>query len=882
MTVAPVTHFLKAYRPTDYLIDQVDLQFDLWDDHTQVTAVLSVRRNPAVITQIGALTLNGEQLELITVSLDGQLLVADVDFQLSDSGLSIPTEASQFQLAIVTRIYPDKNTELQGLYQSSGIYCTQCEAEGFRRITYFLDRPDVMARYKVRISADRARYPVLLSNGNLNKSGESGDGRHWVEWVDPYPKPSYLFAMVAGDLSSIQDRFVTASGRTVDLFVYVEAHNIDKCDFAMQSLKKAMAWDEQVYGLEYDLDRYMIVAVDDFNMGAMENKGLNIFNSKFVLASPETATDTDYMGIESVVAHEYFHNWSGNRVTCRDWFQLSLKEGFTVFRDQQFSADMNSYGVKRIEEVNILRTHQFREDAGPLAHSVRPESYVEINNFYTVTVYNKGAELVRMLHHLLGRTGFRAGTDLYFNRHDGQAVTTDDFVQAMEDANGVDLSQFRRWYSLAGTPQLSVQKSFDASRKTYTLEITQSCQATPGQDEKQPFHIPIAMGLIDRQGNAIPLRLAGASGNAGTTTVLELKQARQVFEFVDVAAEPVPSLLRDFSAPVKVTVDLDDEDYCLLIAHDRDDFNRWDAAQQLAVKLLIVMVGEIQQGRTPVVMPRFIEAMGRVVDNPEIDPALAAQILTLPSEAYLSEFFEIIDPVAIHQARLQLRQQLAGQLEVGFNQAFLRSQDHGSYAVTPLAVGRRSLKNVALGYLMETPDMQGRQLCMQQFDAADNMTDVMSALGLLSQYDCPERDQALAQFHQRWQQESLVMDKWLSIQATSRLPDTLARVKALTGHAAFKLTNPNKVRALIGAFCQGNAVRFHAQNGEGYQFLGRYVAQLNEVNPQIAARLVTPLVQWRKYDPARQSLMRTELEAILAIPDVARDVYEVASKALAV
>lgn len=881
MSATPVTHYLKEYCPPNYLIERTGLEFDLGDAFTQVTAVMLLVRNPDVAVINTPLRLDGEQLELVSVALDGRLLVPDVDYELNEFCLTMPTMLDRFELTIITRIRPQHNTELQGLYLSSGSYCTQCEAEGFRRITYYLDRPDVMSVFTTRIIADVERYPVMLSNGNLIDSGSTGDGRHWTLWQDPFPKPSYLFALVAGQLSCIEDDFVTASGREVALYVYVEPHNITQCDYAMDALKRAMSWDEQVYGREYDLERYMIVAVDDFNMGAMENKGLNIFNSKYVLASPQTATDADYMGIESVVAHEYFHNWSGNRVTCRDWFQLSLKEGFTVFRDQQFSADMNCYGVQRIEDVNILRAHQFREDAGPLAHPVRPDSYEEINNFYTSTVYNKGAEVIRMMYQILGARDFRRGCDLYFTRHDGCAVTTDDFVQALEDASGVDFTQFKRWYSQAGTPELTVKRHYDADLRQLILDFEQTCPATPGQAEKLPFHIPVCIGLLDAHGNAMPVQLHDMAGQPATSShVVELTEATQRVVLVNVPSEPVPSLLRDFSAPVKLTTDLSDEEYCLLLAHDEDEFNRWDAGQQLAVKLLMSMVDDIQQDRAPRVMSRYVQAMRQVLEDDAIDPALAALILTLPSEAYLSEFQAVIDPLAIHQARRQLRIHLARELAETLWQVFERCHDQGRYQMTPFAIGQRSLRNVCLGYLMETGQQDAVAACKHQFDSATNMTDVIAALGVFAQHDGQEREQTLALFFERWQHEALVMDKWFSIQATSRLPDTLERVKQLQHNPVFKMTNPNKVRALIGGFCSANPANFHRADGAGYRYLGESVRELDAVNPQIAARLVVPLVQWKRYDTTRQQLMRNELEGILGMDGISRDVHEIITKSL--
>ncbi len=654
MSETPQTIRLADYRPPAYAIDHVDLHFALDPETTRVTSRLKIRR----LREGEPLRLDGHYLELISVAVDGRPLETG-EYQRDNHSLTLADLPDACELEIITDIHPAANTSLGGLYTSGGNFCTQCEAEEFRKITHYLDRPDVMARFTTTLVADKAGYPVLLSNGNLIASGELDDGRHWAKWEDPFPKPSYLFALVAGDLARIEDTFTTMSGRRVDLHIYVQHHNIDKCEHAMRSLQKAMRWDEETYGREYDLDLYMIVAVDDFNMGAMENKGLNVFNSRYVLARPDTATDADYLGIESVIAHEYFHNWSGNRVTCRDWFQLSLKEGFTVFRDQEFSADMNSRGVQRIQDVNVLRTHQFREDAGPMAHPVRPDSYVEINNFYTVTVYNKGAEVVRMLAHLVGSEGFRKGTDLYFERHDGQAVTTDDFVRAIEDANNADFSQFRLWYSQAGTPQLKVSHRHDTGQQTLTLNITQTCAPTPGQSKKQPFHIPLTVGLLNAESNDLPLCLEGEGVPGTTTRVLHLREATQSFTFTDVPAGTVPSLLRGFSAPVKLEDDLGDEQRYFLMAHDSDPFSRWEAGQKMAVKTLMGLVDDIHAGRPLQLDEAFSDAFARTLADDRLDPAFAALALGLPTENYLAEFIQPIGPQAIHEARDFLRRALA-------------------------------------------------------------------------------------------------------------------------------------------------------------------------------------------------------------------------------
>ncbi len=876
----PETVYLRDYTPPDYLVDRVFLRFELGEEATLVRSRLRLRRNPAVTAAASRpLLLDGQDLELLTLRLNGVEL-SSADYRSDDTRLEVAGVPEYFELDVVTRIYPHKNTALEGLYQSGGNFCTQCEAEGFRKITYFLDRPDVMASYTTTIVADKTRYPVLLSNGNLVDSGELDQGRHWATWNDPFKKPSYLFALVAGHLAYVEDVFVTCSGRTVTLRIYVEPENLDQCEHAMRSLKQAMAWDEAVFGREYDLDIYMIVAVGDFNMGAMENKGLNIFNTKFVLAKPEAATDIDYQGIESVIAHEYFHNWTGNRVTCRDWFQLSLKEGLTVFRDQQFSADMGSAGVKRISDVRILRASQFSQDAGPMAHPVRPQSYMEINNFYTVTVYNKGAEVVRMIYNLLGQQGFRRGMDLYFERHDGQAVTTDDFVNAMEGASGIDLGQFRRWYDQAGTPELACEGVYDPAQRTYTLKLSQSCPPTPGQEAKEPFHIPVAVGLLDDAGNDLPLRLEDELEPGATTRMLELREPEAVFRFVDVPTAPVPSPLRGFSAPVKLRMDWRDEELEFRLAHDSDDFNRWEAGQMLATRLILRLVQEREQAIGWQRPEPFCEAFARVIGATGVDAALRTEVLTLPSESYLAEQMARVDVDGIHEARNFVRRALAQRLREDWFVLYQTHADTGTYRIDTEAIGRRRLKNRALEMLMQLnePDILG--LCLEQFRQARNMTDELAALGLLANTDCPERSDALAAFHRRWRHEPLVVDKWFALQATSRLPGTLGEVQALVHHPDFHMENPNKVRALIGSFCQANPVRFHAADGSGYRFVADHVLMLNGFNPQIAARLLSALTRWRKFDEARQGLMRAQLERILAEPSLSPDVYEIASKTL--
>jgi aminopeptidase N len=872
------TIYLKEYRPPEYLVDQVALEFDLQQQRTVVSSHLQVRRNPASEVNSTELVLDGENLKLLTITLDGRELHQG-EFEIDDHSLTIPGVAERFTLSVQVEINPQENTALEGLYQSGEIYCTQCEAEGFRRITYCLDRPDVMSRFSTTIIADKRSNPVLLSNGNCVEQQDLEDGRHRVRWEDPFPKPCYLFALVAGDLKYQQDSYTTSSGRRVDLRIYVEAENIDKCDHAMASLKRAMAWDETRYGREYDLDIFMIVAVNDFNMGAMENKGLNIFNSKYILAKPNTATDRDFQNIEGVIAHEYFHNWTGNRITCRDWFQLSLKEGLTVFRDQEFSADMGSPGVKRINDVLLLRSHQFAEDAGPMAHPVRPESYIEINNFYTVTVYEKGAEVVRMQANLLGREAYRKATDLYFKRHDGQAVTTDDFIQCMEDASGRDLQQFRLWYSQSGTPSVSVEAEYNESNRVYQLTISQETPETPGQKQKRPFHIPIAIALMDSDGKLLPLKQRAGDPAGLKQQVLELTQASETFHFFDIPKRPIPSLLRGFSAPVKLEHDYSDEDLMFLMAKESDDFNRWDAAQTLARRILLNLVMAAQQGERFLFDDGFVTACRQALTDNSADMALLSEILSLPSESTIGDQMEWVDVEAIHQARQWLKRTLAQQLRHDLLRVYQKNQT-GKYEITAASIGRRKLKNLALNYLMSLEEPEMDELCMGQFESADNMTDVMSALSCLVDRDIPARDVALKRFETQWRDDPLVMDKWFAVQASSKLPGTLLQVKELMDHPAFSIRNPNKVRSLIGTFCS-NLTAFHGAEGSGYRFLAGQVIALDSLNPQIAARLLRMMSRWRRYDESRQKLMRQAFARILAQSDISKDVFEIASKSVA-
>lgn len=883
-TEQPKVIHLKDYQAPEYLIDETHLTFELYEDRTLVHAQLVMRRNPEAGTGLPPLHLHGQDLELMSLSLNDRQLGLG-DYEIAGESLTLQPESAAFTLDSTVVIHPESNTALEGLYKSGSMFCTQCEAEGFRKITYYLDRPDVMSKFTTTVSAEKHAYPILLSNGNPIASGEEDDGRHWATWEDPFKKPAYLFALVAGDLWCVEDSFTTMSGRDVALRIYVEPENIDKCQHAMDSLKKSMKWDEEAYGREYDLDIFMIVAVNDFNMGAMENKGLNIFNSSAVLARAETATDAAHQRVEAIVAHEYFHNWTGNRVTCRDWFQLSLKEGFTVFRDAQFSSDMNSETVKRVEDVSYLRTHQFAEDAGPMAHSVRPESFIEISNFYTLTVYEKGAEVVRMIQTLLGEEGFRKGSDLYFERHDGQAVTVDDFVKAMEDANGADLTQFKRWYSQAGTPRLAVSEQYDATAKTYSLTFRQSCPPTPGQSEKLAFVIPVSLGLLDGQGNEIALRLQGEEAPVGTTRVLAVDQPEQTFTFVNVPEQPLPSLLRGFSAPVKLEFPYSRDQLMFLMQHDSDGFNRWEAGQQLSVQVLQEMIGQHQRGETLQLDQRLVAALRSLLEDESLDPAMVAEMLSLPSEAYLTEISEVADVDAIHAARDFAREGIATAL---FDLLWKRYQANRElsrqtpYVAEASHFARRALQNIALSYLMLSGQSEVVSACVEQYEQADNMTERLTALAVLVNSGCEaERDKALEAFADHFKDNPLVMDQWFSVQAGNTQPGGLERVQQLMQHPAFTLKNPNKVRALIGAFANQNLVNFHRADGAGYRFLADQIIVLNTLNPQIASRLLAPLTRWRKYDAGRQGLMKGELERILASGELSSDVYEVVSKSLA-
>ena len=874
-TDQPVPVLRRDYRPAPYRITRTELEFHLDETATRVHATIHVERQSDAG---GPLVLDGEHLKLLDIKLDGRPLDPTA-FEVTPSTLVIKNPpATRFRIDTSVEINPAANTALSGLYMSDGMFCTQCESEGFRRITYAYDRPDNMSVYNVRMIADRARFPVLLSNGNASGYTTLPGGRHMAEWDDPFPKPSYLFALVAGDLAQADDTFVTRSGRRVRLGIYVTHGNEDKIDFAMGALKRAMKWDEDAFGREYDLDVFNIVAVSAFNFGAMENKGLNIFNDKLVLARPDTATDTDYDLIEAVIGHEYFHNWSGNRVTCRDWFQLSLKEGFTVFRDQAFSADMRSAAVERIGDVRTLRLRQFQEDAGPLAHPIRPDQYLTIDNFYTATVYDKGAEIVRMLKTMLGADGFRKGSDLYFARHDGTAATCDDFVKAMEDATGADLSQFRLWYSQAGTPVIEGSGTYDATAATYQLTLKQTVPDTPGQTGKKPMHIPVTVGLVGRKSGAD--LAASIDGRNSPSHVLALTKAEQAFLFTGVTEEPIPSIGRGFSAPARFEMHLSPDDRAFLMARDSDPFNRWESGQKLATEVLIRMTGEARAGRKPASDPRFISAFGDLLADMRRDPAFTAMAAVLPTEMELAQGIEDADPDAIHVARETLRKELAATYQGKLHEIYASLKSNEPYAPDAASAGRRSLRNTCLRYLTSIDTPATRSLAFEHFRAADNMTDKVAALLCLADMGGSEGNQALESFYDQWKANPLVIDKWMTIQAQAASPDTLQRIRSLTTHPAFNVANPNRVRALVGAFVMGNQLRFHAADGSGYAFLADMVLQLDKVNPQVAARLCGAFETWRRFDQGRQALIRKQLSRIAATEGLSRNVSEIVARTL--
>ncbi|MCC3797976.1 aminopeptidase N [Vibrio parahaemolyticus] len=866
MSQAPQAKYRKDYQAPSHTITDIDLTFDLYDNDTIVTALSKVVQKGESTT----LELDGEGLELRSVKVNGEDWA---HHEVKEASLVLSDLPAEFELEIITKIDPEANTALEGLYKSGGAFCTQCEAEGFRRITYYLDRPDVLAKYTTKVIADKATYPYLLSNGNRIAQGEAENGRHWVQWQDPHPKPAYLFALVAGDFDVLRDKYTTMSGRNVDLEIFVDKGNLDRAGHAMTSLINSMKWDEERFGLEYDLDIYMIVAVDFFNMGAMENKGLNIFNSKFVLANDQTATDRDYLGIEAVIGHEYFHNWTGNRVTCRDWFQLSLKEGLTVFRDQEFSSDLGSRAVNRIDNVRIIRGPQFAEDASPMSHPIRPDKVIEMNNFYTLTVYEKGSEVIRMYHTLLGEEGFQKGMKLYFERHDGTAATCEDFVSAMEDATGVDLKQFRLWYSQSGTPTLRVNSEYNAEAKTYALTVEQFTEATQDQAEKQALHIPFDIELYDSKGQVIPLIINGESVH----NVLDIKQDKQTFVFENVAEQPVPSLLREFSAPVKLEYDYSDAELIFLMKHATNDFARWDASQMLLAKYIRQNVTNVQTGSEVQLSEDLIDAFRGVLLDENLEPAFIAQVFSLPSINEITGWYKQIDVDAVDTVLNSITVSLSAALEDELSATY-HTLKQAEYTIDHAAIGKRALRNQCLQFLAHTD--KGNTLVKAQYEAANNMTDTIAAMSAANSAQLECREELMADYSDKWKHDGLVMDKWFALQGTNPAEDALEKVKATMNHEAFSLKNPNRTRSLIGSFLAANPVRFHDKSGSGYQFAGEILRQLNDSNPQVASRMIDPMLKFRKYDEARQAMIRAELEKLKAMDNLAKDLFEKVTKAL--
>ncbi|EHR7290886.1 aminopeptidase N [Vibrio parahaemolyticus] len=866
MSQAPQAKYRKDYQAPSHTITDIDLTFDLYDNDTIVTALSKVVQKGESTT----LELDGEGLELRSVKVNGEDWA---HHEVKEASLVLSDLPAEFELEIITKIDPEANTALEGLYKSGGAFCTQCEAEGFRRITYYLDRPDVLAKYTTKVIADKATYPYLLSNGNRIAQGEAENGRHWVQWQDPHPKPAYLFALVAGDFDVLRDKYTTMSGRNVDLEIFVDKGNLDRAGHAMTSLINSMKWDEERFGLEYDLDIYMIVAVDFFNMGAMENKGLNIFNSKFVLANDQTATDRDYLGIEAVIGHEYFHNWTGNRVTCRDWFQLSLKEGLTVFRDQEFSSDLGSRAVNRIDNVRIIRGPQFAEDASPMSHPIRPDKVIEMNNFYTLTVYEKGSEVIRMYHTLLGEEGFQKGMKLYFERHDGTAATCEDFVSAMEDATGVDLKQFRLWYSQSGTPTLRVNSEYNAEAKTYALTVEQFTEATQDQAEKQALHIPFDIELYDSKGQIIPLTINGESVH----NVLDIKQDKQTFVFENVADQPVPSLLREFSAPVKLEYDYSDAELIFLMKHATNDFARWDASQMLLAKYIRQNVTNVQTGSEVQLSEDLIDAFRGVLLDENLEPAFIAQVFSLPSINEITGWYKQIDVDAVDTVLNSITVSLSAALEDELSATY-HTLKQAEYTIDHAAIGKRALRNQCLQFLAHTD--KGNTLVKAQYEAANNMTDTIAAMSAANSAQLECREELMADYSDKWKHDGLVMDKWFALQGTNPAEDALEKVKATMNHEAFSLKNPNRTRSLIGSFLAANPVRFHDKSGSGYQFAGEILRQLNDSNPQVASRMIDPLLKFRKYDEVRQAMIRAELEKLKAMDNLAKDLFEKVTKAL--
>jgi aminopeptidase N len=865
--MSPSTTYLKDYQPPHYFIEQADLIFTLGEEETLVTAQLHIRANNHDGQSL-PLVLQGEETELLMLKLNGQLL-SKAAYECTEETLTLPAPGASFELETTVRIHPETNLALSGLYKSSGNFCTQCEAEGFRRITYYIDRPDNLAVFTTTIIADKTNYPILLSNGNNIDQGELPDNQHFVKWQDPFKKAGHLFALVAGKLDCLSDHFMTMSGRKVELKLFVEKGQLEKTAHAMAALKWAMRWDEKVYGREYDLDIFMIVAVSDFNMGAMENKGLNIFNSKYILATPTTATDLDFENITRVVGHEYFHNWSGNRVGCRDWFQLSLKEGFTVFRDQSFTADMTSPAVKRIEDIRTLRSGQFVEDAGPMAHAVRPDAYMEINNFYTMTIYEKGAEVIRMLHTLLGAETFRKATDLYFTRYDGQATTTDNFVSTMAEVSGLDLTQFRLWYDQAGTPILSITDEYNAAKQEYILSIRQETKPTPTQAEKSPQLIPFKIGLLNEQGEEI------------FSDLINITQAESRFVLPGITSQPIPSFLRGLSAPVKLHYAYTNSQLKILLAHDTDPFACWEAGQCLAIRQLQKIVVALQRNEDVTVDSKYLSTLSSVLKSP-LDPAFKALLMTLPSEAYLADFVQPIDPLAIYQARKTLQMAIAKALYTDFIELYQQTHttDMATLENNTQHIGKRALKNMCLAYLMSLALPEAQELAETQYKTAINMTDRFAALSSFIHLDVPRRESLLEDFYKRFQTDPVVLDKWFAVQASSSLPGTLEALQILTTLPNFDIRNPNKVRALFTTFAKNNPMTFHALDGSGYAYLANRVRDIDAFNPQIAARLVEPLTHWKRFKAEHAELMKIELDNLLK-EKLSKDTFEIVSKALA-
>lgn len=872
-TDTPKAVYLKDYTAPDYLVKKIDLIVRIFDTHTEVVSSTVYKQNNSTAAD---LVLNGENMTLKKIVLNGKEL-SPADYTLTEHTLTIANPGKDFALDITTHCDPANNTSLEGLYKSGTTYCTQCESQGFRWITYFPDRPDVMTVFSTRIEADEKKFPVLLSNGNPIDAGPLENGRHYTLWHDPFPKPCYLFALVAGDLKYIHDSFTTMTGRIVDLRIYVKDGDQEQSVYAMESLKRSMAWDESAFGREYQHDRFNIVAVSDFNFGAMENTSLNIFNTALVLAHPETATDADFYRVEGVIAHEYFHNWTGNRITCRDWFQLSLKEGFTVFRDQEFSADTNSRPVQRIDDVSFLRSYQFPEDSGPLAHPIRPDNYIEINNFYTTTVYEKGAEIIRMQKTLLGAENFRKGSDLYFDRHDGQAVTCDDFVKAMSDASGVDLTQFKLWYSQAGTPEVTATGSYDEASKTYKLKLKQMLRPTPGQSEKLPMHIPVSVGLISANGDELKLE------NGATTQILHLTQAEQEFTFKNIAAKPVPSLLRDFSAPVKLTTNLSDDDLRFLLIHDTDGFNRWESAQNLALRLITKMLDAHETGKPETVDPAFLKTIALLLDqclDTRTDKALLARMLTLPEFSIIAQARMTVDPDAIHAVLTAIELAILKSCGAKLQAVFDAYQTITTYTPDPVSMGNRALKAAVLKYLCADQGQHGVNLAKSLYDSANNMTDRIMALANLVDTTSAEREQVLGDFYNRFKAYPLVIDKWFSFQARAARPSAVDDIRKLAKHPDFTLKNPNRARSLYGAFAMGNPVYFHNPDGSGYALLTEAVKVLDPINPHVSSRLMTSIRDWKRFTPDRQRGMKAVLEQVVGTPNISTNTYEIASKTL--